>query len=178
MEINYYIIYGFGIMVPVAIAVWLLIRARKPAHGKKYPRKDYKFSNGVEAYQEQLDLDQLEVLAPVLAQMDIADLKGLNMKHISEILFKKQLIRKLMKVVLVSESDITDDMIGALKHEELEAVLNDFFILNPKMKAYFGIIMSAVVSGTLSGKQKEMLKSTTNFSKKGIRDMLNRPQKI
>lgn len=113
----------------------------------KFERRHYKFHNGLECYQEQLNLEQTEQLSVVLAEVNINEQTDLTLGMLSGALFEKKGLRRFLAIALRdTPAEGLDEKIGELTQDEVEAVLNDFFTLNPKMKFYFEILKIAVAS--------------------------------
>lgn len=97
-------------------------------------RKEYKFSNGLECYQEELTLEQEHKLLDLFEQVQL-DEKDINNINFYKILFKKRIIYKVLSIILNSnDNTISVNKFESLKNSELLEVLEDFFILNPLLK--------------------------------------------
>lgn len=111
----------------------------------------YSFACGVEAYQEELTLGQDEELVGVLMALDISgvDLEKTQIKEIIEKLLSDNLLHKLLQVILVipgMEQKIPVEKIKQLRNSELQAVIGDFFSLNPTARDWLKTIGSGLIS--------------------------------
>jgi hypothetical protein len=112
----------------------------------------YSFACGVEAYQEELTLGQDEELVGVLMELDIegVDLEKTQIKEIIEKLLSDNLLHKLLQVILVipgMEQKIPVEKIKQFRNSELQAVIGDFFSLNPTARDWLKTIGSGLISG-------------------------------
>ncbi len=109
---------------------------QKPSSEIKDGKIEYTFKCGINAYQEELTLEQDERLAELLTAVSVPDASEMKLTDLFKILVKEKLINKFLKVILISKdkSDKDSDF-SRLKNSELQAVVSDFFILNPTVKS-------------------------------------------
>jgi hypothetical protein len=111
----------------------------------------YQFQNGLVCYQEELSLGQDEQLVGILMNLELAgtDLENTKLKEIISRLLNDNLLYKMLQVVLISaeEKEIETEDLKSLKNSELEAVIKDFFSLNPTARDWFRTIGSGLTSG-------------------------------
>ena len=154
--LNIYLFLIAGIVLTVfAFSVYKLTRrgAKKSVESAvqdftgKFERRHYRFHNGLECYQEQLTLEQTEELAVLLSEVNLSSNADFTLEMLTGALFTKKGLRRALEIALVSTNgDDLQAKVAQLTQDEVEAVLNDFFTLNPKMKLSFEIIKLAVAS--------------------------------
>jgi len=167
MEINLIIMILLPLGLLAAFIVFTAIKKRKPQEGGvqdfrgKFERKYYKFHNGLEACQEQLNLKQNESYTQLLDRVEIGDASGMTLERLNKMLYADKGMRDLLGIVLLNNdggylNDGQKALALTLKDDEVEAVLNDFFTLNPQKKALFELIKLAAVS------QMSMVRKSTD----------------
>lgn len=120
-------------------------------------RISYTFASGVNAYQEELTLGQDEELVGIMMSLDIAgiDVEKTKLSEIIGKLVSDQLLYKLLQVVLIipdSGDKVSVEQLRQLRNSELQAVVGDFFSLNPTARDWLKTIGSGLISGqTTSG---------------------------
>lgn len=115
-------------------------------------RISYTFANGVNAYQEELTLGQDEELVGIMMSLDIAgiDVEKTKLSEIIGKLVSDQLLYKLLQVVLIipgSGDKVSVEQLKQLRNSELQAVIGDFFSLNPTAQDWLKTIGSGLISG-------------------------------
>jgi len=115
-------------------------------------RISYTFANGVNAYQEELTLGQDEELVGVLMGLDISgvDMDKTALKEIIGKLLNDNVLYKLLQVVLIipgNEEKMPVEKLKQLRNSELQAVIGDFFSLNPTARDWLKTIGSGLISG-------------------------------
>ncbi len=117
----------------------------------EFERKHYRFHNGLEVCQEQMGLDQNEEFTALLAKVEVGDIGTMDMQGLNKLLYEKQGMRDLLGIILLNNDGsklnaAQKALTLKLKDDEVEAVLEDFFTLNPQKKALFELIKIAAVS--------------------------------
>ncbi len=100
----------------------------------EYTKKDYKFSNGLEASQEELTLLQDYELMDLISGVDAGSVSLTSMTIIDAIkrLREHKLIEKALAIILsIEENSDNFKKLSGLKNSELQEVFTDFFTLNP-----------------------------------------------
>lgn len=115
-------------------------------------RISYSFACGVEAYQEELTLGQDEQLVGVLMGLNISDIdiEKTQIKDVIGKLLSDNVLYKLLQVVLIipgSEDKMPVEKLKQLRNSELQAVIGDFFSLNPTARDWLKTIGSGLISG-------------------------------
>jgi len=137
-------------------------------------RKKYKFSNGIRAYQEELNGEQDFQVADLFAKMEIGDLdmSTLKLKELFGIFKdKKDFVNNFFNIILTTQP-ASDQVIGnidflKLKNSEMRAVIEDFFTLNPGSRTLLtGILgQAAIMLKTMnSSSSKSKTENTTPLS--------------
>lgn len=130
--------------------------------------KQYKFSNGVEASQDELTIEQDYKLIDLLSELGIGegqDLLNTPIKDIIGKLVKNDLLTKLLNIILVIEKGAPDWQ--KLKNSELQEVIKDFFTLNPlvlELLKTFGSVQGITNTNTTSSDSEPSAESTTQDS--------------
>jgi hypothetical protein len=98
--------------------------------------KRYKFSNGLEASQEELTLNQDYLLMDIIsgAETDNVTLTEMSVSNAIKLLSENRLVEKALAVIFNIDAEKDEnsfDKLSGLKNSELREVINDFFILNP-----------------------------------------------
>lgn len=124
----------------------------KPSQGPVDGKIKYKFANGLECRQEELTLGQDEKLVEIMMGLELSgvDLENTKLRDIISQLLNENLLYKMLQVVLIIEpegKEIEIDQLRSLKNSELEAVIKDFFSLNPTARDWFRTIGSGLTSG-------------------------------
>ena len=124
----------------------------KPSHEPVDGKIRYQFSNGLVCRQEELTLGQDEKLVEILMGLELSgvDLENTKLRDIISQLLNENLLYKMLQVVLIAETadaEITIEQLKSLKNSELEAVIRDFFSLNPTARDWFRTIGSGLTSG-------------------------------
>lgn len=112
----------------------------------------YSFSNGLECRQEELTLGQDEKLVEIMMGLELSgvDLENTKLRDIISQLLNENLLYKMLQVALIAEpaeAEISIEQLKSLKNSELEAVIRDFFSLNPTARDWFRTIGSGLTSG-------------------------------
>lgn len=120
----------------------------EPVDGKIH----YKFQNGLQCHQEELSLGQDEQIVGILMGLELSgiDLEKTQLKEIVSQLLNENLLYRMLQIVLISEPTgdaIPVESLKLLKNSELEAVIKDFFSLNPTAADWFRTIGSGLTSG-------------------------------
>ena len=118
-------------------------------------RKNYKFSNGIEAYQEELTLEQDYKLAELAMGIDLnsfKDLDKLEIKNVLKLLVNENVLEKFLQIILIPLSEITDKTFNSLKNSEVKQVIEDFFTLNPLVRDLLQNLSSGLATETKSPK--------------------------
>ena len=104
---------------------------------------NYKFLCGLEAYQEELNLDQTERLTTLLLQIDFANVIENTLQEFIQMLSSGKVIQKVLDIILIgnTENDYTQ-----LKNSELQKVFSDFFSLNPTAVGWLKNIAQGLIS--------------------------------
>lgn len=113
-------------------------------------RIKYKFKCGIEAYQEELDLRQDELLTEILLELNIETFSFGNtkIKELVNILIKERVLIKVLDIILTTVKDTECDFLK-LKNSELEEVFEDFFSLNPTVTNWLRNIGKGLTSSPL-----------------------------
>jgi hypothetical protein len=100
----------------------------QPVNGKI----SYKFQCGIEAHQEELNLEQDEKLTGVLLGFDMGSfsLEATSIKDLIGTLVREKSLLKILDIILIPEGSDKPDY-AWLKNSELQNVFGDFFSLNP-----------------------------------------------
>lgn len=104
---------------------------------------EYKFKCGIEAYQEELTLEQDEKLTVILSSINITD-SDIKIKEVFDVIATEKIINKFLNIILTAKDKDTD--YSKLKNSELRAVVDDFFILNPAVKSLLQTLDGALNS--------------------------------
>ena len=124
---------------------------QKPSSEIKNGKIEYSFKCGIKAYQEELTLEQDEKLADILTAINMSDVAEMKLTDIFKILVKEKLVNKFLNVVLIQkEKKGKDAEFSGLKNSELQAVVSDFFILNPTVKSLLQTLGAALSSKRMS----------------------------
>lgn len=131
----------------------------KPSSEILNGRISYKFSNGLECWQEELNLAQDEQLLEIAMSFDIENvsLETSSIKSVIDMLLKENSLIRFLDIVLcrtVSPSqeqaavELQNDMelFKSLKNSELYNIVNDFFSLNPTVTDWFKTIGKGLTS--------------------------------
>lgn len=149
------IIISAGLLISLYMIIsYAVLRSkgsRKLKTKGKFARKYYNFNSGLKCWQEQLNLEQSEKLAELLNDVELDSNTELTLSMINTALFRKKGLRRFLLIILNADTELSENDFVQLKQDETEAVLNDFFTLNPKMKFYFEILKIAVVSQSKTG---------------------------
>lgn len=113
-------------------------------------RISYKFSNGLECWQEELSLAQDEQLLKIAMSFDIENisLETTSIKSVIDMLLKENSLIKFLDIVLYRPDSANPkelqvelkkdtELFRSLKNSELHNIINDFFLLNPTVKGWF-----------------------------------------
>jgi hypothetical protein len=114
---------------------------------KQTDRKEYRFKCGITAAQEECSLLQDKQLLLILKELDFKDteeLKNMKVADIINLLLGKEIIEKVLDVILIDVSSIKGW--DKLKRSELVEVFEDFFTLSPVLTKWFGSGRSEAVS--------------------------------
>lgn len=118
---------------------------------KTEQRKEYHFKCGITAAQEECNLLQDKKLLLIVKELDFKDtdsLKEMKIADIINLLLGKEIIEKVLDVILIDIKQEGKVKTGwyNLKRSELVEVFEDFFTLSPVLKKWFGTGRSEVVS--------------------------------
>lgn len=97
-------------------------------------KKNYKFSNGLNCFQDELTLDQDMKITALFAKVNIQSIAETKIIDLLGIITKENLILDFLKIILRSGQEITEDHLLSLKNSELKEIIEDFFGLNPLVK--------------------------------------------
>lgn len=122
---------------------------------KQTDRKQYHFKCGITAAQEECNLLQDKKLLLIVKELDLKDtdsLKDMKIADIINLLLGKEIIEKVLDVILIDVKQEGKVKTGwyNLKRSELVEVFEDFFTLSPVLKKWFGTGRSEVVSKLVS----------------------------
>ena len=142
-------------------------------------KKSYKFSNGIEAWQEELTIEQDYKLMDLLSELGIGEGQELMNTPIKDIigkLVKNDMLSKLLNIILTAKDKITDEGGNTpaglvdwktLKNSELQEVMTDFFSLNPLVLQLFrglGSGLGMMNTNTTLSNSEPSAESTTQDS--------------
>lgn len=142
-------------------------------------KKSYKFSNGIEASQEELTIEQDYKLMDLLSELGIGEGQELLNTPIKDIigkLVKNDMLSKLLNIILTAKDKITDEGGNTpaglvdwktLKNSELQEVMTDFFSLNPLVLQLFrglGSGLGMMNTNTTLSNSEPSAESTTQDS--------------
>lgn len=113
-------------------------------------KKKYKFSNGLECYQDELTLEQDIKLTQLFSKIDLQNIADVKIIDLIGLISKENIIPDLLKIILMSESGIDETKFMSLKNSELKGVIEDFFTLNPLVKDALGIFRTVAAMMTPS----------------------------
>ncbi len=121
-------------------------------------KKEYNFSIGITATQEELNIEQDYQLMDILSELGIGegqDLMNTPIRDLIGKLVKNDLLSKLLDVILQVADQQTSPDWKKLKNSELQEVITDFFTLNPLVVQLFkglgsGLGMSIMNTTSLS----------------------------
>lgn len=113
-------------------------------------KKKYKFSNGLECYQDELTLEQDIKLTQLFSKIDLQNIADVKIIDLIGLISKENIIPDLLKIILMSESGIDETKFMSLKNSELKGVIEDFFTLNPLVKDALGIFRTVAAMTTPS----------------------------
>lgn len=110
---------------------------------KQTDRKQYHFKCGITAAQEECNLLQDKKLLLILKELDFMNtdsLKNIKVNDIINLLLGKEIIEKVLDVILIDVKQEAKVKTGwyDLKRSELVEVFEDFFTLSPVLKKWFG----------------------------------------
>ncbi|MBK9333841.1 MAG: hypothetical protein IPM96_15900 [Ignavibacteria bacterium] len=116
----------------------------------KLQKRTYKFSNGITAAQDELNLGQDYKIMSLLSGLGIEDGKELLDSSIGDIIKKiveNDLVSELLNIILVIDNDTAADRNwSVLKNSELQKVIEDFFSLNPIALSWLKTIGTGLTS--------------------------------
>jgi hypothetical protein len=113
-------------------------------------KKKYKFSNGLECYQDELTLEQDIKLTQLFSKIDLQNIADVKIIDLISLISKENIIPDLLRIILLSESGIDESKFMSLKNSELKGVIEDFFTLNPLVKDALGIFRTVAAMTTPS----------------------------
>ena len=93
--------------------------------------KQYKFSCGLEASQEELTLEQDYRIMDLIKSVNLSDLGATTITELIKTLSENKLIEKFLSVIFSIEGEEEIKNFSKLKNSELKEVITDFFTLNP-----------------------------------------------
>ena len=106
-------------------------------------KKNYKFSNGLDCFQDELTLEQDMKITALFAKVNIQSITETKIIDLLGIITKENLILDFLKIILRSGQEISQENLMSLKNSELKEIIEDFFGLNPLVKQVLGIFRSA-----------------------------------
>ena len=106
-------------------------------------KKNYKFSDGLDCFQDELTLEQDMKITALFAKVNIQSITETKIIDLLGIITKENLILDFLKIILRSGKEIKEDNLLSLKNSELKEIVEDFFGLNPLVKQVLGIFRSA-----------------------------------
>jgi hypothetical protein len=127
-------------------------------------RKTYKFSNGLEAQQEELTLEQDYKLAELIGELkldNLDELSQLRVKDVLKLLVNENVVEKFLNIILVTASN-SQGSFKTLRNSEVKQVVEDFFTLNPLLSSAFKILNSAPDTPTMNPKSSSLEESAEN----------------
>lgn len=130
-------------------------------------KKNYKFSNGLECYQDELTLEQDIKLTQLFSKIDLQNIADVKIIDLITLISRENIIPDLLRIILLSETVIDETRFMSLKNSELKGVIEDFFILNPLVKDALGIfrtIADMTNPSTQSSSSEPNAESTTRDS--------------
>lgn len=130
-------------------------------------KKNYKFSNGLGCFQDELTLEQDMKITALFAKVNIQSIAETKIIDLLGIITKENLILDFLKIILRSGQDISEDQLLSLKNSELKEIIEDFFGLNPLVKQVLGIFRSAAdiqTQNTMLSDSDQSVQSTTQDS--------------
>lgn len=110
---------------------------------KPMDKKNYKFSNGLDCFQDELTLEQDMKITALFAKVNIQSITETKIIDLLGIITKENLILDFLKIILRSGQEISQENLMSLKNSELKEIIEDFFGLNPLVKQVLGIFRSA-----------------------------------
>ncbi len=93
--------------------------------------KQYKFSCGLQASQEELTLEQDYRIMDLIKSVNLTDLGSTTIADLIKTLSENKLIEKFLSIIFAIDSEEDVKSFSKLKNSELKDVVTDFFILNP-----------------------------------------------
>ncbi len=100
-------------------------------------RKSYKFASGIQAYQEELSIEQDYKIAELFAELkisELSDLKEMKIHDLIKLLSGANIIERFLEVILIPADvsiELSAEKLKMLKNSEVKEVIYDFFTLNP-----------------------------------------------
>lgn len=116
---------------------------------------------GKKYFQEELDLEQDKIIAPIVAEWPLEKFKDLSAVSIRDLLtlLEGDTAYKFLQAILIPENEtdkVTIDVVKKIKTTKLIGIINDFFTLNPELISWLGSL-----SAVLAGIQNTALEKTT-----------------
>lgn len=93
--------------------------------------KQYKFSCGLEASQEELTLEQDYQIMDLIKSVNLNDLSATTIAELIKMLSENKLVEKFLSIIFSITGEEYIKSFAKLKNSELKEVVADFFILNP-----------------------------------------------
>lgn len=93
--------------------------------------KQYKFTCGLEASQDELTLEQDYRIMDLIKSVNLSDLGTTTIADLIKSLSENKLIEKFLSIIFSIENKEEVISFSKLKNSELKEVVTDFFILNP-----------------------------------------------
>lgn len=112
--------------------------------------KQYKFSCGLEASQEELTLEQDYRVMDLIKSVNLSDLGNTSIADLIKTLSENKLIEKFLSIIFLTDSEDEIKKFSKLKNSELKEVITDFFILNPIALDLLRALRSAADMTTMS----------------------------
>lgn len=107
----------------------------------------YTFHCGIEAHQEELNLEQDEKLTGILLGFDVNSfsLETTSIKDLIGVLIKEKSLIKILEIILIPGNNENPDY-SQLKNSELNNIFGDFFSLNPTVMNWLKTIGTGLTS--------------------------------
>ena len=112
--------------------------------------KNYKFSCGLEASQEELTLEQDYRIMDLIKSVSLSDLGNTTIADLIKTLSENKLIEKFLSIIFSINDEEQMKSFSRLKNSELKEVVTDSFILNPIALDLLRALRSAADISTMS----------------------------
>lgn len=134
-------------------------------------RKNYKFSNGIEAHQEELSVEQDYKIAELFAELEISkfdDIREMNIQDMIKLLAGSNIVERFLEIILIpagSSGWISSEKLRTLKNSEVKEVIHDFFTLNLLLSGLLQNLSSALATQTKSPKSSYSAKNAEDLKR-------------